>query len=251
MRNAAGMSQEDFGKRAHYSGSQVSAVELGQRPLDEVYLARADEIFETGGLFVAMLELAKRDGEPIWFRPWLEAERNATQLRCFHPTLIPGLLQTEDYARAVIRTDSRLTEEEVEKLVAARMERQAILDREHPPQLTAVIDESALRRFADGCEKVMAEQLMHLVASAERQHVSVHVIPASAGLYVGLDGPLILAHSTEAGWVGHLDDQLGGNVADRTEDVETLLAKWESVRNDALPRRQSLDLIKEIVRPWI
>lgn len=155
MRNVAGMSQEDYGKRAHYSGSQVSAVELGQRPLDEVYLTRADEIFETGGLFVAMLELAKRDGEPTWFRPWLEGERNATQLRCFHPTLI------------------------------------------------------------------------------------------------GLSGPLVLGRSADGGWVGHLDDQLGGHMADRTEDVETLLATWESVRNDALPSRQSLDLIKEIVRPWI
>ena len=140
MRNAAGMSQEDYGKRAHYSASMVSAVETGQRPLDEVYLARADEIFETDGLFVPMLELAKRDGEPTWFRPWLEAERNATQLRCFEPTLIPGLLQTEDYARAVIRTDARLTEDEVEKLVAARLERQAILNQEHPPQLIAVMD---------------------------------------------------------------------------------------------------------------
>jgi transcriptional regulator with XRE-family HTH domain len=251
MRTAAGMSQEDYGKRAHYSASMVSAVELGQRPLDEVYLARADEIFETEGLFAAMLELAKRDGEPTWFRPWLEAERNATQLRCFYPTLIPGLLQTRDYARAVIRTDSRLTEDEVEKFVAARMERQAILDREHPPQFTAVIDQSALQRFAEGCDKVMAEQLSHLVACAEQPHISVHVIPADAGLHVGLDGPFILAKSADDGWVGHLDNQLGGLVADRTEDVETLLGKWESVRNDALPRRQSLDLIKEIVKPWI
>ncbi|MGW4461555.1 helix-turn-helix domain-containing protein [Micromonospora sp. NPDC004704] len=251
IRTAAGMSQEDFGKRAHYSASLVSSVEVGHRPLDEAYLARADEILQTEGLFVAMLELAKRDGEPTWFRPWLDAERSALQLRCFEPNLIPGLLQTPDYARAVIRGDVRLTEDEVDKLVAARIERQTILIQEHPPQLTIVVDQSALQRFGGGFEKIMAEQLMHLVECAERPNISVHVMPATAGLHIGLGGPFILARAADGGWVGYLDSQLGGGVADRTEDVETLLSRWESVRNDALPRQQSLDLIKEIVEPWI
>ncbi|GAB2941208.1 hypothetical protein GCM10027280_32110 [Micromonospora polyrhachis] len=183
MRTAAGLSQEEFGKRAHYSASMVSAVELGQRPLDAAYLARADEVLGTGDLFVRLLELAKRDGEPLWFRPWLDAERRATQLRCFHPTLIPGLLQTANYARALFRGDTSLTEERIEQLVAARLERQTILDRAEPPQFTTVIDEAALDRFAEEC----------------------------AGI----------------------------------------LARWESVRNEALPRRQSIELIKELVRPWI
>ena len=251
MRNAAGLSQEDYGKLAHYSGSMVSAVELGQRPLDAVYLARADEIFQTGDLFVSLLLLAERDGEPTWFRPWLDAERVAKQLRWFESNLIPGLLQTADYARAILRLVDTLTEDEVEQAVSARLARQAILAQERPPQLVAVIEESALRRFVNGYEKIMAGQLLHLLAWAERPHIHVHVLPATVGLHLGLSGPFVLARSEDGGWVGHLENQLGGTVVDGTEDVETLLARWESVRNEALPRRQSLDLIKEIVQPWI
>ncbi|GAB3972283.1 Scr1 family TA system antitoxin-like transcriptional regulator [Plantactinospora veratri] len=251
MRGNAGLSQDEYGKLAHFSASMVSAVELGQRPLDADYLARADKIFKTGNLFVSLLLLAERDGEPIWFRPWLDAERVAKQLRCFEPNLIPGLLQTPAYARAILRGDDTLTEDEVEQLVTARMTRQAILTQERPPQLVAVIEENALRRFVNGYEKIMAEQLLHLVTLAERPHVHVHVVPASVGLHLGLSGPFVLARSTDGGWVGHLENQLGGTVVDRTEDVEILLARWESVRNVALPTGQSLDLIKEIAQPWI
>jgi transcriptional regulator with XRE-family HTH domain len=250
MRGTARLNQEEYGKRANYSASMVSAVELGQRPLDEVYLARADKVFGTGNLFISLLKLAARDGEPTWFRPWLEAERVATQLRCFEPMLIPGLLQTEDYARAVIRGDVRLTEDEVEALVAARLARQAILEQEHPPQLTAVLDESALRRFSEEHATVMAGQLAHLIQRAKQPNVSVHVIPTKVGLHIGLSGSFVLARSDDGGWVGHLDNQLGGTVVDRTEDVETLLARWESVRNVALPTWQSIELIEEVMRPW-
>jgi transcriptional regulator with XRE-family HTH domain len=250
MRAAAGLSQEEYGRRAHYSASMVSAVELGQRPLDEVYLTRADTVFGTGDLFVSLLRLAERDGEPTWFRPWLDAERTGRQLRCFEPLLIPGLLQTEEYARAIIRGDVTLTDDEVAKLVAARLARQAILDREHPPQLTAVLDESALHRFAEDSVPVLAGQLGHLVSCAERPNVSVHVIPTKVGLHVGLEGPFVLARSDDGGWVGFMDNQLGGTVVDKTEDVEALLARWESVRNVALPTWQSIELIKEVMRPW-
>ncbi|MBE1488561.1 helix-turn-helix domain-containing protein [Plantactinospora soyae] len=250
MRATAGLSQEEYGKRAHYSASMVSAVELGQRPLDEVYLARADKVFGTGDLFVSLLKLAARDGEPTWFRPWLEAERAAKQLRCFEPMLIPGLLQTEDYARAVIRGDVTLTDDEVNALVASRLARQAILDREHPPQVTAVLDESALHRFTEESATVMAGQLTHLITFARQPNVSVHVIPTKVGLHIGLSGSFVLARSDDGGWVGHLDNQLGGTVVDHTEEVEVLLARWESVRNVALPTWQSVELIEEVMKPW-
>jgi len=251
MRTTAKLSQEEFGKRTHYSASMVSAVELGQRPLDAAYLTRADGVLGTGDLFVRLLELAKRDGEPVWFRPWLDAERTATQLRCFESNLIPGLLQTANYARAIFRGDTSLTEEQIEELVAARMARQAILDRAEPPQFTAVLDEAALDRSAEECVPVLAEQLTHLLACAERPNVSIHVLPRSVGLHIGLTGPFVLARSADGGWVGFMDNQLEGVVMDRTEEVAALLARWESVRNEALPRRQSIELIKELVRPWI
>nr|MDT0661442.1 helix-turn-helix transcriptional regulator [Micromonospora sp. DSM 115978] len=250
LRTAAGLSQEEYGKRAHYAASTVSAVELGTRALDLPYLRRADEVLDTGNLFVSLFKLALRDGEPTWFRSFREAEETATQLRCFQPNLIPGLLQTEEYARAIVRLDVSLSEADVEQVVANRLARQAILEGEHPPQFIAVLDESALHRFAESCAGVMAGQLVHLLACARRPHISVHIVPASTGLHVGLAGPFTLARSAEDGWVGFLDSQTGGDNVDSPEAVATLLRVWETVRADALPRQQSIDLIERVVKPW-
>ncbi|TDC83716.1 XRE family transcriptional regulator [Micromonospora sp. KC606] len=242
QRTLAGMNQEEFGKRTNYSASTVSAVETGTRPIDLPYARRADEMLETGGLFESLLRMAERDGQPSWFRPWLEAERSAKQLRYFNPTLIPGLLQTENYARAVLRFDATRPEEEVEKHVASRLERQEILTRDHPPLVVAVIDESALRRR----DAIMGEQLAHLLRMAERPHIQMHIIPADAGLHVGLSGPLALARSAEGGWVGHLENQLAGLVVDGEDGMATLLARWEGVRGVALPQSLSIALVKEV-----
>ncbi|MFG3698865.1 helix-turn-helix transcriptional regulator [Micromonospora sp. NPDC047620] len=250
LRLNANLSQEEFGKLVHFSGSQVSAVELGQRPLDRFFLKRADEVLGTGGLLTSLLKLAERDGQPSWLRPWLEAERNAQQLWCYHPTLVPGLLQTENYARAVIRADDMLSDDEVEKRVAVRLERQAVLGRPQPPKLVAVIEEAVLRRADESFRGIMTQQVAHLVQCVERPHVSVHVIPAEVSTHVGLAGPFTLARGDDGGWVGYLENQLGGTPIDKDEDMAILIARWESVRSEALPRRQSAELVKEVITSW-
>lgn len=242
QRALRGMPQEEFGKRANYSASTVSAVETGTRPVDLPYATLADKILETGGLFESLFKSAQRDSQPTWFKPWLDAERTATQLRYYHPTLIPGLLQTENYARAVLRFDATRPEAEVEQLVAARLERQKILTRERPPLVIAVIDESALRQP----DAIMAEQLAHLLRLSELPHVHLHLIPADVGLHVGLSGPLALARSADGGWVGSLPNQLADHVVGDEEAIATLLARWESVRGVALPQSLSVALLKKV-----
>ncbi|MEO3925528.1 helix-turn-helix transcriptional regulator [Micromonosporaceae bacterium B7E4] len=242
QRALRGVSQEEFGKRTNYSASTVSAVETGTRAIDMPYATRADEILETGGLFVRLLKAAQRATEPTWFKRWLDAERTATQLRYYHPNLIPGLFQTENYARAVLRLDPTRTEAELEKLVASRLERQEILTRDQPPLVIAVIDESALRVR----DAIMAEQFRHLLRMAELPHVQLHLIPADAGLHVGLSGQLALARSADGNWVGNLTNQLADFVVDDEESIAALLARWEGVRGVALPQNLSLALLKEV-----
>ncbi|WP_433346037.1 helix-turn-helix domain-containing protein [Micromonospora sp. CA-111912] len=246
-RGAAGMTQETFGRGAGFSASHVSAVEQGTRALTLDFIKGADRAFSNGGLFERMVTQL---GAASWFLPWLDAERRATQLRYFEPNLIPGLLQTEAYARAVLRLDPRLSDDEVDRRVAARIERQSILAREDPPQLVVVVDEGAIRRVGEGAEKLMSVQLLHLVACAERPNASVHVVPADVCFHAGLSGPLSLAHAADGSWVGHLESQLGGDVVDRAADLDTLFERWESIRNEALSRRQSLDLIKKVATQW-
>ncbi|TDC39886.1 XRE family transcriptional regulator [Micromonospora sp. 15K316] len=249
LRLSAGLSQEEFGKLVHFSGSQVSAVELGQRPYDRFFLTRADEVLNSGGLLASLFKMAERDRQPSWFRPWLEAERNAQLLWCYHPTLIPGLLQTENYARVVIRADDMLSDEEVEKRVAVRLDRQGVLSRAQPPKLVAVIEETVLRRAGDNLLGLMAQQVGHLIEFVERPHIRVHVIPAEVSTHVGLAGPFTLARSMDGGWIGHLENQLGGATVDKDEDVASLVARWESVRSEALPHRQSVELMKKVITP--
>lgn len=156
------------------------------------------------------------------------------------------MLQTEHYARTVLRTDDSLTDAEVEQLTAARMDRQKALTGDRPPQLVAVLDEGALRRTGDSFSGIMAQQIAHLRTMTELPHVHVLIIPATSGLHIGLSGPFALARSNEGQWVGHLENQLGGEAVDKDEDVAKLQVMWESVRNEALPRSASVDLLKEV-----
>ncbi|TCB95743.1 XRE family transcriptional regulator [Micromonospora zingiberis] len=250
LRVAAGLSQEEFGKLVHYSPSMVSAVETGSRPYDRSLLARADEVLRSGDLLVALLRIAEREGQPSWFLPWLDAERLASQLRVFQPTLIPALLQTEGYARAVIRCDDLLSDEEVERRAAARLDRQGILTRPDPPQLIAVIDEAILHRRDERFQGLMVHQVEHLIACAERPNISIHVIPLSVGLHIGLSGPFSLARGVDGGWVASQEAQLTARPTDSEADLATLLARWETVRNEALSRQQSIELLKEVAKSW-
>ncbi|MEV4662613.1 helix-turn-helix transcriptional regulator [Micromonospora echinofusca] len=179
--------------------------------------------------------------EPAWFRPWTEIEREAAGLRWFESAVLPGLLQTEDYARAVLTSGPLMADADAH--VDARLRRQtAVLDRPRPPLLVFVIDEAALRR---GEPEVMQPQLDHLIELARRPNVMVHVLPLRAGLHPGQAGPFIIA-STPDGEVGYLDDQAAGRL---TNDVAPLWAVWDTVRSVALPRDQTIDLLR--ARPWM
>jgi transcriptional regulator with XRE-family HTH domain len=250
-RTSRGLSQDDFGKMISYSASHVSSVETGQRPPTEPYMLAIDAAFETGGSFERMLEkLAKLDATPVWLREWIEIEREATCLRWYEPAFVPGLLQTEGYARATLLSGGLLTAEEVEQRVQSRMDRQAILRRSNPPQLVVVIDEAVLRRTVDGERAMMREQVEALAASIELPQVSIHVVPSDVGIYPGLAGSFILASLPDGGAAAHLDNQVHAQIVDRAEDIATLSKTWESIRGEALPRRQTLDLIKEAVKTW-
>jgi hypothetical protein len=185
-----------------------------------------------------------------WFRPWAEIEREATLLRSYQPLVLQGLLQTEGYARAVLQVGSVIQSDEVEQLVASRLTRQEILSGEKPPQFIAVFDEVVLRRMV-GNPAVMREQLEHLVTIGEWPHVQVRVIPADTPWHTGLAGPFVIATLPDGTEVGHLDTQLRGQIVEGRADLVSLGKRWESVTGEALPRRQSIELIKEVAKTWI
>ena len=250
FRAGLALSQDDFGKGIGYSGSHVSSVETGSRPPTREYMRALDERHQTGGRFLRMLErLAQLDTAPTWLREWIEFEREATTLRWFELAYIPGLLQTERYARATL-AGGRFATEDIDRIVTSRLERQEILARSRPPQLIAVLDEAVLRRPVLDEPGLMIEQCDYLLSCANQAHIQVHIVPADAGMYLGLAGQFIIAELPDGARVAHADNQLSAQIVDAPADVAKLAKTWEVVRNEALPRRQSIELIEEVTKSW-
>ena len=251
QRTAAGLTQAEIGQLTHFSDTHVSAVETGTRPPKPDFLTGLDAALKTGGLFMRLYEdLVSLDGTPAWLREWIEIEREAVTLRWFEQSFVPGLLQTEAYARETLRAGRLFSADEVEQRVASRMDRQGILTRPKPPQVFTVLDESVLLRTVDDQRGLMADQLEHIVTCAEMPHVQIHVVPKALGLYPGLAGSFVLASTEDGPTFGNLDHQIGAHIVERATDIARLTSAWDTVMGEALPRRQSLDLIKEVAKTW-
>ncbi|MEV4704479.1 DUF5753 domain-containing protein [Actinoplanes sp. NPDC049316] len=184
-----------------------------------------------------------------WFREWAAIERDARALRSFQPLVLPGLFQTPAYAHALCATGSPLPPDQVEQIVAGRIERQRVLDRTPPPLIVAVVDQTVLERPIGG-PSTMRAQLLRLIELAERPNIHIHVVPKTVGGYTGLSGPFVLASPFEGRDIAYLDNQIKGTVLDAPEEVAMLHEAWEAVRAEALPRQQTLALISEAANRW-
>ncbi|MFE9960335.1 Scr1 family TA system antitoxin-like transcriptional regulator [Micromonospora sp. NPDC005299] len=249
LRGDAGLSQEALGERVNYSASLVAAVEQCRRPPREEFAQRCDEALRAGGLLVRIRDALIRESLMPWFREWVTIEQEATTLRSFQPLVVPGLLQTEDYARALYEGAAQLVGEEIEQPLAARLARQEVLNRPGPPQFVAVLDHTVLERPVGG-PKVMREQLRHLVEVGRRPRVHLHLVPRDVGAYPGLNGAFVLATPPDGDDVGYLDNQLQGTIVERTVDVNSLRQIWESVRAEAMPHGATLAAISEAAEQW-
>jgi transcriptional regulator with XRE-family HTH domain len=244
------MSQLQLAEAIHYSDSAVAMVETKQRKARPDFVERCDEALKTGGALRRLLkELVDRELVPDWMDRWRTIEEQATALYSFQSMVVPGLLQTADYARAVFEKNGQATSIDIQAQVNTRIERQKILARDNPPMFVAVLDEGVLHRSIGG-PKVMHEQLMHLVELSERSSdVVVQVIPKDVGAYSGLAGPFVVATMDGDEFV-YLDTALYGQIAESTEDVAIVKRIWESLRAEALPRTASLNLITEVAQQW-
>jgi len=252
FRERAGLTYEELGSRVYLSESMVRKVEGGTRAPSET-LVRTCEAIPEMQCNGALLKLYRTMGPhlkvgvyPGWFQRWPEKEASAKRLRSFQPLYIPGLAQTERYARAVLSTKVGATEDEIEDGVAARTERQLVLDRENPPQLWAVLDEGALRRQV-GSREVSREALLHLGGLARGPHVIIQVIPLSVGAHHGLNGGgFVIAEFADAPTVAYQDTAVSGQIVEDEDAVQELGYLWDMLQMVALPRAESLRLIEQI-----
>jgi transcriptional regulator with XRE-family HTH domain len=255
-RTAAGLSQEQLGDRIGYSAALVGAVETARRMPTEDFTTRCDLVDElgTGGALVRLRthlrDQLHRQVWPPWFREWPSIEREALSLRSWELPVVPGLLQTEAYARALLRgVLPDATDEEVEQQSSARLQRQEILLRQDPPMFWAIMDEGALRRRVGNAD-IMREQLGHLMKASQSPKIKVLVVPASAGAHVGLSGAFVIAEFRDAPDVVYLDTAAQGQIADHPDIVKACDQVFDTLRAEALPPRASLDLIAEVTETW-
>jgi transcriptional regulator with XRE-family HTH domain len=241
-REAAGLSQQQLAEAINYSPSLVGMVESGKRAPSADFASRIDDALKADGLFGRIRRHSLRqDAVPEWFRSWQAIEQQATALRAYNPLVVYGLVQTEAYAHAQLVSGDG---EQAETRLVARMERQRdLFGRDRPPSVVVILEESVLHRKL-GSAEIMAEQLDHLA----RCPATVQVLPSTTETTLGLDGAFELAR-LDGRQLAYAETPIRGFVIDSAE-VSSVEGRWEIIRGEALPARQSRDLIMEVAETW-
>src|SRR5215472_5230855 len=260
LREQAGLTCEEVGRRLECSGTRISRMETGRitvRPGD------ARELLEMYGVsgpeadaLVQLAREARRKGWwhtygrvlPAWFEAYIGLEAEAVRLRDFQSMVIPGLLQTEDYARSMLRIAVNAgTAEDVGRLVAARMERQAILTREHPPDMWVVLSESVLRVHVGG-PAIMRAQLRQLAGVAERPNIALQVLPLATVAHVHPVSPFTMLEfpNTADPAVVYLEHLTGSLFLENEDEVRRYRVIFDHLRAESLGTGESADLIAQV-----
>ncbi|MFE3524179.1 Scr1 family TA system antitoxin-like transcriptional regulator [Streptomyces sp. NPDC059161] len=249
-REKTGLTQDELGQPLFVSGSFIGQLESGTRRMHLEYARQIDQILGTEGFFSRNCVAAAKSKYPDHFAEAAEAEAVATTIREYAPLLIPGLLQTEAYARAVFRAYQPTAPEAViDELVAARLERAQLLADPTTPMLWAVIDEAVLRREVGG-RAVMAEALAHIAALGFRHRIIVQVLPFSAGGHAALDGGLKLMAFADAPPLAYVDGLGTGWLQDDPATVARHTLTYDLVGASALSPKQSLALIESVAEDY-
>jgi transcriptional regulator with XRE-family HTH domain len=221
----------------------VSNIEAGRLKLNEKQAKALDTEWETGGHFERLLWFARTGHDPDWFKQYTRYAAEAWMIKIYHGQLIPNLVQTEAYARALLTPRG---EKDLDKLVEARLARQTeIMDRDTPPQLWLLLDEGVLDRVVGG-PQVMREQLAYLLHISELPHVTIRVNLKSSGAHPGLDGPFQI-FGLAGREVAYAGAQIAGRLIEAGSEVRALSLEYDQIGAESLPQSSSRDLIKQLM----
>ncbi|MEU9732255.1 helix-turn-helix transcriptional regulator [Streptomyces sp. NPDC048002] len=247
LREHAGLSREEFGAVIGYSKHTVASVEQGRRMPDRDFVERAEPALgDTGALRRAAPHLSRQAGLASWFRQWARLEAQAVTLWTYECRVIPGLLQTERYARAVTESVPPVKDEEqVAKQVAARLERHQLFDRRPPIAFSFIIEQALIERGTGGPE-VTRELLDSLLERSSQFNVELQVMPSYQPEHAGFDGPLMLLESPDNQWFGYAEGQRGGMLITSSKEVSIMLQRYAKLRSQALNSDDSRSLLKRL-----
>ncbi|WDT55477.1 helix-turn-helix domain-containing protein [Streptomyces sp. G7(2002)] len=244
----AGLTQRALGERTTASEETIASIEQGRRALMPHLASEFDQLLRTGGaLATGVGKLPPKDKYPIWAEDFIAYEQQALALSWFEYGVLPGLLQTEDYARATFRSKIPLLDEEtVERRVAGRLERQQILHRDKPLIASFVISEAIVAGNLGGRE-VMRAQLSHLRSCADLNGVSIQVLPLSREHHAGLDGQFVVLETADHQHLAYTEAQRSSELISDPDEVSILAQKYGMLRMQALNAEETVGLLERLL----
>ncbi|MEU7068086.1 helix-turn-helix transcriptional regulator [Streptomyces sp. NPDC046161] len=247
-RLAKGLTQRALADLVTIDVETLASIEQGRRVLMPDVAERLDRVLGLPGLLtVAANKLPEVDTIPAWAEEYMEREREALALSWYDTMTVPGLLQTEAYARAVLGCRVPYAGEEwIELQTARRVQRQEILRRPTPPTLSFVIWEAALRDRIGG-DEVQRDQLRHLRSCADRPAIAIQVLPLGITAHAGLDGPFILLETPMHQHLAYSETQRGSILVRDPNEVSILSQKYAMLRSQALNFVETRDLLDRLV----
>ncbi|MEU8674208.1 helix-turn-helix transcriptional regulator [Streptomyces sp. NPDC048560] len=249
-REQAGLSQDELGAPLFVSGSFIGQLEIGVRRMQLDQAEKFDEVLGADGFFVRNCAALKTSKYPEHFAEAAEAEARAEAIKEYAPQLVPGLLQTETYARAVFREyQPTATEDTIDELVAARLERAQLLADPTKPVLWVVLDEAVLRRRVGG-PAGMAVALRHIAALVRQHRIIVQVLPFDEGAHMALEGSLKLMAFPDAPPLAYLQGLGTGQLQDDPASVRRYELTYDLVVASAASPAASLALIESVAEDY-
>ncbi|WP_413777765.1 helix-turn-helix domain-containing protein [Streptomyces sp. AM8-1-1] len=245
-REAAGMRAADLGAAIGYGENQVYKVETGKRIPKPEFLDRADEVLGADGKLAAMKTDVAEARYPKKVRDLAKLEAGAVEMGAYASVVVHGLLQTEEYARALYgERRPAFSEERVERFVAARLSRQSVFGRQPAPLLTFVQEEATLRRPTGG-RMVLRRQLEHLLELGSLRHVEIQVMPTETEEHAGLGGSHQVLKLSDGTAVAHNEVQLTSRLITEPKEVQILEMRYGLIRAQALTPRLSRTFIEKL-----
>ncbi|MFB6980583.1 helix-turn-helix domain-containing protein [Streptomyces scopuliridis] len=246
-----GLSQREVGAPARYGQQYVAKVEAGDRMASPEFAAGCDQVFGTPGMFARLRDrCAEKGGYPDWFEPYVLLEQQASAILDYSNSLIMGLLQTEAYAHDLYRKWRPTDPLDVTaERVARRFKRREVLERENPPLVWVILDESCLRREI-GSHAVMAEQVAHLIEEAESPRFTIQLLPFSAGTPAWSLGFTLLKFDDDEPDMLYQETLGAGHVTDSRKVVADASVLYDRLRADALSPTASLKMMREVMEDW-
>ncbi|MET7932166.1 helix-turn-helix transcriptional regulator [Streptomyces sp. NPDC005322] len=243
LRKAASLTLNQLGDIIFCTGSLIGQIETARKAPTRELTERADAALGADGSLMRLWPLVARSQLPSWFQPYAEMEAIATYISTYQTQLVHGLLQTEDYARAVL---SAPPQEGLDAQVEARMERQRVLSRTNPPVLWVVLDEAVLHWNIGGPD-VMRRQLDHLLAFRDREDVNIQILPFAAGAHAGLMGSFNVLRFKDEPDIVYTPNYNAGHMTFNPADVRDRSLRYDHLQAAALSVEDSAKRIAQVM----